>query len=32
METAIKDKGVAGIQEYVLVLNDQLNDLVDLVR
>lgn len=32
VEEAIKSKGVEGIAEYVLKLNDQLNDLVDLVR
>ena len=32
METSIKEKGVLGIEEYVGKLNDQLNDMVDLVR
>jgi len=32
VEEAIKSKGVEGIAEYVVKLNEQLNDLVDLVR
>ncbi len=32
VENAINDKGVAGIAEYVVKLNSQLNDMVDLVR